>query len=209
MDAERRGEHFVQVGFVMRHGPMFSTLRRWITEDRMGSPLDVRVSVFDEVLDPEGNSAHYQRIMATLGHGAPCIHDDAHTMDHLRYLLDDRVVRMASWGRTTRPEIGWFLPVFPPGEWSIVGPAGIAWFDQGTGHVTLNSEFGAEVVTLSADDDWFTSCFRYQLKTFIAAIQSRIPPRPGSADGMASLALSKEFELGMERPFVAREVAYP
>lgn len=227
--AERADDRFLQVGFVLRHGPLFGALRRWIAEGRLGSPLELRIGVYDEAWDPEGNPEHYHRIMATLAHGAPCIHDGAHTMDHLHYLLGERAIRLVSWGRATRSEfprpnlnqaviefagghrarveIGWFLPELPPPEWTIIGPAGIAMFHQAERRVSLRSESGEDAVEL--DEDWFVSCFRHQLEVFVAGAQSRVPPRPGTDDGIASLALCRAFEQGMATPFVAHEVRYP
>lgn len=228
----RQVEHetgcLVQVGFVMRHGPIFGALRRWIAEGRLGTPLDFRISVFDEAWDPVGSPEHHQRIMATLEHGAPCIHDGAHTMDHLRYLLDgDAAVRLTAWGRKTRSEfprpnlngavidfasghrarveIGWFLPEFPPSEWTIIGPDGMAWFDPVTHQAHLACATGHETVIIS--EEWFVSCFRHQLAAFVEAMRTRQSPRPGTVDGIASLALTQLFERGMETPLEPLEIA--
>jgi len=226
--AESATDRFVQVGFVLRHGPMFGTLRHWIAGQRLGAPLEFRIGVYDETWDPTGHPEHYGRIMATLEHGAPCIHDGAHTMDHLHYLLGERAVRIASWGRTTRPEfprpnlnqaviefaggsrarveIGWFLPAFPASEWTIIGPRGIASFDQAARRVTFQAESGDETVAL--EGDWFVDCFRHQLDAFVQGVRTRVPPQPGTADGIASLALCQAFEQGMTTPFIAHEVYY-
>ena len=218
---------FVQVGFVLRHGPLFGALQRWIEEDRLGSPLDFRISVFDETWNPEKDPDHVARIMATLEHGAPCIHDGAHTMDHLHFLTGSHATRLVSWGRKTRPEfprpnlnlaviefagghrarveIGWFLPDFPDQEWNIIGPKGIATFCQQERRSTLLSDSGDEVVSI--DEDWFVSCFHYQLEAFVEGVRTRIPPLPGTAEGIASLALSQQFERGMDQPFAPIEVS--
>ncbi len=226
--AERESGQLVQVGFVMRHGPIFGTLRTWIAEGRLGTPLDFRISVFDETWDPERNPEHYERIMATLDHGAPVIHDGAHTMDHLRFLLDgDLPVRASAWGRKTRPEfprpnlngaviefsgghrarveIGWFLPRFPPSEWTIIGPDGMAWFDLATQQAHLDCASGIE--TVLSPGDWFVSCFEHQLAAFVNAVRTRQSPRPGTADGIASLALTQLLERGMETPLRSLEIA--
>jgi predicted dehydrogenase len=226
--AERASDRFVQIGFALRHGPLFDTLRRWIADDRLGSPLDVRISVFDEVWNPAGDPEHYHRIMATLAHGAPCIHDGAHTMDHLHFLLGDMAARVTAWGRTTRPEfprpnlnlaviefasghrarveIGWFLPQFPTGEWTIIGPRGFASFRQQERLVELRSETGNEIVRI--EEDWITSCFRYQLEAFVTGVITREPPLPGVADGIASLILCQHFEAGMFHASQPRKVSY-
>jgi predicted dehydrogenase len=227
--AAEASEAFLQIGFVLRHGPLFGTLRRWIAEDRLGSPLDFRVSIFDERHDPEGDPEHYGRIMATLEHGAPCIHDGAHTMDHLHFLLGERATMISAWGRATRPEfprpnlngavldfatghrarveIGWFLPSFPPSEWTIVGPKGLATFDAETATVALRAEGGDETVALG--EAWIPACFREQLATFVKAVRSRSAPEPGPDAAIASLALCQRFETAMATPLQPREVMYP
>lgn len=226
--AERRSDRFVQVGFVLRHGPMFGTLRRWIADGRLGAPLSLRVSVFDEIYDPVGNPQHYARIMVTLAHGAPCVHDGAHTMDHLHYLLGARATRIAGWSRKThqgfprpnyngaviafdggheaRVEIGWFLPSFPRGEWSIIGPEGIAAFHQTDGEVVLETTMGIERVALG--EEWIPSCFRHQLETFVRAVRTRVPPDPGSLAGYESLALCLAFERALDPALTVQEVTY-
>ena len=222
-------DRFVQVGFVMRHGPIFGTLRQWVADGRLGSPLEFRISIFDEIWDPVGNPEHYQRIMATLDHGAPCIHDGAHTMDHLHFLTGDRVTSLVAWGRTTRPEfprpnlngaviefaaghrarveIGWFLPEFPAPEWSIVGPRGMAWFDLATRCVHLRAESGND--DLCIEEDWFEQCFRVQLATFVDAVRQRVPSHPDIDDAIASLVLAQAFERGMADPLAIEQVRYP
>ena len=227
--AEAASDRFVQIGFVMRHGTMFGTLRKWIAEDRLGSPLSLRVGIFDEIHDPLGNPEHYHRIMTTLEHGAPCVHDGAHTMDHLHYLLGEHATQIASWGQTTRTEfpapnynvaqidfasghrarveIGWFMPGFPRGEWDIIGPRGVASFLQDEGRVVMTTDQGVETVSLEGED-WFVSCFRHQLASFVDGIRSRNPTGPRSADGYASLCLCQEFEAGMAVPFALRDVSY-
>jgi myo-inositol 2-dehydrogenase/D-chiro-inositol 1-dehydrogenase len=224
---EQGTDRFVQVGFVLRHGPLFGALQRWIAEDRLGTPLDFRISVFDETWNPDDDPEHVERIMATLEHGAPCIHDGAHTMDHLHFLTGTHATRLVSWGRKTKPEfprpnlnlaviefagdhrarveIGWLLPNFPGQEWNIIGPKGMATFCQRERRSTLLSDSQNEVVSI--DEDWFVSCFQYQLKAFVDGVRTRIAPHPGSAEGIASLALSQQFELGMDQPFAPIEVS--
>jgi predicted dehydrogenase len=227
--AERRSDQFVQVGFVMRHGPVFGAMQRWIATGRLGSPLDFRVGIFDETWDPVGNPEHYQRILATLNHGAPCIHDGAHTMDHLHFLTGKQATSLVSWGRTTRSEfprpnlnlavidfagghrarveIGWFLPQFPPIEWSVVGPLGMAWCDLPQGCAHLRTADGDEDVRV--DEDWFENCFRHQLDVFLTGVRTRVSPQPGTQAGIDSLVLTHAFEQGMAGPAFPRTVEYP
>jgi len=226
--AESQSGRFVQVGFVLRHGLLFGTLRRWIAEDRLGAPLSLRIGVFDEVHDPIGDPEHYARIMATLRYGAPCIHDGAHTMDHLHYLLGARATQLIGWSQKTRAEfprpnyngaviafagghqarveIGWFLPTFPPSEWTIIGPKGTASFHQAGAAVVLETDDGVERFALG--EAWIPVCFRDQLNVFADAVRSRVPPDPGSRAGLESLALCLRFEQSMGQPLQPLEVVY-
>ena len=228
--AEHDGDRFVQIGFVMRHGPMFGTLRRWIDEGALGSPLVVRIGIFDEVYDPEHQPEHLRRMLATLDHGAPCVHEGAHTMDHLHYLLGAHAAQIASWGTTTRPEfaapnynaahitfpgghvarveIGWLYPAFPTFEWTILGPNGVASFDLGERRVTLKTATREERVCLEDGEDCFESCFRIQLEAFVEGIRTRRPTGPSARDGYDSLVLCEAFADGLERDYALREVVY-
>jgi predicted dehydrogenase len=228
--AEARTDRFVQIGFVMRHGPMFGTLRQWIQEGALGSPLVLRIGIFDEVHDPVRQPEHYQRMLATLHHGAPCVHEGAHTMDHLHYLLGERAERIASWGATTRPEfpasnynaahiffpgghvarveIGWLYPVLPAFEWTILGPLGVASFDLDHRRVSLRTAPRDESVGLADGEDWFESCFRIQLEAFVEGIRTRKPSGPSAQDGYASLMLCRAFAEGLAGDYALREVSY-
>jgi predicted dehydrogenase len=144
-------------------------------------------------------------------------------------VLGDRATRIASWGQTTHPEfpapnynsaliefagghrarveIGWFMSAFPHGEWNIIGPKGVATFLQGEGRVELTTDTGTESVSLDGED-WFVSCFRHQLASFVEGIRTRKPTGPLARDGYASLCLCQEFEAGMSLPYALRDVSY-
>jgi predicted dehydrogenase len=209
---------------------MFGTLRQWIQEGALGSPLVFRIGIFDEVYDPVRQPEHYQRMLATLDHGAPCVHEGAHTMDHLHFLLGERAERIASWGITTRPEfpapnynaahiffpgghvarveIGWLYPVLPAFEWTILGPLGVASFDLANRRVTLRTGSREDSVGLDDGEDWFESCFRIQLETFVKGIRTRKPPGPSAQDGYASLMACLAFAKGLDHSYAMREVTY-
>lgn len=216
-EAEQETGRLVQIGFTYRHGPLMDTLRGWIASGRLGRPLLLRMGVFDETWDPDGNPEHYERIMRTLRHGPPCVHDGAHSADHLHFLTGSEAVRVLAWGLTSRPEfpapnynvaliefangdratleIGWFYPHLPGGEFEVIGPLGSASFDRTAREVVLR--VGSITERVQLDDDWFASCFSIQLDKFIAAIHSRSTPVPGTAEGMASLRLCKMIEAAM------------
>jgi myo-inositol 2-dehydrogenase/D-chiro-inositol 1-dehydrogenase len=217
-EAERQSGRLLQVGFTYRHGPLMDALRGWIESGRLGRPLQIRSSTFDEIWDPEGDLEHYERILNTLRHGPPCIHDGAHAADHLAFLTGSSPVRITARGLTSRPEfpapnynsaliefangdqakleIGWFYPSFPPGEFQILGPKGMAYLDRAKGEAVLNSDRLTERVQLS--ENRVSSCFRVQLQKFLASIELRQTPVPGSREGISSLRLTLAFAKAME-----------
>ncbi|WP_127588275.1 Gfo/Idh/MocA family protein [Paenibacillus koleovorans] len=214
---ERETGKRVQVGFTYRHGPLLETLRAWIRDGRLGSPLVFRLGIFDEVWDPTGNPEHYERIFRTMGHGSPSVHDGAHVADFLNFLAESKVASVDSFGLQTRPEfpssnydisiirfengdvakveIGWFLPHFPKGEFEVVGPLGLAVFDRLEQYVSLRT--GTVTETVRLDEDWALSCFRIQLTKFIASIRDDAPCVPGTEEGIQSLSLTKTIERGI------------
>lgn len=207
----------VQVGFTYRHNPLLKALRRWIGDGRLGAPLVYRIGVFDEIWDPDGEPEHYARIRATMERGSPSLHDGAHIADFLNYLTGSTFSGVESFGQKSREEfpstnydvsvihfangdmarveIGWFYPKFPAGEFEIIGPDGIAIFDRAKQYVELRVGSTTERVTL--EEDWTASCFREQLRQFLASIVRDEPCVPGTAEGMASLRLTKEIESKM------------
>jgi myo-inositol 2-dehydrogenase/D-chiro-inositol 1-dehydrogenase len=215
---ERKSGRLLQVGFTYRHGPLMDTLKSWIDEGRIGHPLQIRISVFDEVWDPEGNAEHYRRILETLQHGPPCLHDGAHAADHLAFLTGSSPIRTVASGRTTRPEfpapnynaalidfangdlakleIGWFYPHFPTAEFEIVGPGGAAYLHRSKNEAVLKSGNVIERVQLS--EDRIRSCFRIQLDKFLNYIATRNTPVPGSREGIASLRLTSAIAEAIE-----------
>lgn len=215
---ERETGKRVQVGFTYRHGPLLETLKSWIREGRLGSPLVYRIGIFDETWDPARNPEHYERIYRTMRHGCPSIHDGAHVADFLNFLTESPVASVESFGLKTRPEfpssnydmaiirfengdaakveIGWFLPHFPKGEFEVVGPLGIAVFDRFEQIVSLRTRAVTETVRL--DEEWAPSCFRIQLTKFIAGIRQNAPFVPGTEEGIRSLSLTKAIEQGIQ-----------
>jgi predicted dehydrogenase len=209
-EVELQTGRLLQVGFTYRHGPLMDALQGWIASGRLGRPLQIRMSVFDEVWDPEGNPEHYQRILNTLRHGPPCIHDGAHMADHLAFLTGSMPVRVTAQGITTRSEfpapnynaaliefangdhakleVGWFYPHFPTGEFEILGPGGIAYLDKANREAVLR--FGKLTERVQLSEDRVRSCFRTQLTKFLDCVENRRTPVPGSREGIASLRLT-------------------
>ncbi|MCD9026247.1 Gfo/Idh/MocA family protein [Cohnella silvisoli] len=209
----------VQIGFTYRHDPLLEKLRDWIRADRLGSPLVFRLGIYDEIWDPIGNPEHYDRIHKTMEHGIPSIHDGAHIADFLNMLTDSPVSHVEAFGLQSRPEfptsnydtsvirfangdmakleISWFYPVFPQGEFEVLGPKGLAVFDRFKRYVELRTRETTEREV--HEEDWWESCFRIQLDRFVAGIRSEHPFVPGTSEGIYSLSLTKAIEISMER----------
>ncbi len=217
-EAERVSGKLLQVGFTYRHGPLMDALQRWIAEGRLGRPLQIRISVYDEVWDPTGNPELYDRIFHTLRHGPPCIHDGAHSADHLAFLTGSTPVKVTAQGLKTRPEfpapnyntaiiefangdqakleVAWFLPHFPPGEFQIMGPSGTAYMDRVNNEAVLVQGKVTERVQLG--ENRVRSCFRTQLEKFVTSVRAGTTPVPGSREGIASLKLTQAIAHAME-----------
>jgi predicted dehydrogenase len=215
---EAESGRLLQVGFTYRHGPLMDALHNWIAAGRLGSPLLFRLSVFDEVWDPEGNPEHYSRIFDTLKHGAPCIHDGAHMADHLAFLTGSVPVEVRAMGLKSRDEfpaanyncawisfangdrakveIGWFYPHFPGDEFQIVGPRGFAYLDKKQNEAVLME--GSRVERVQLNEDRIRNGFKVQLAKFLACIRTRSVPVPGSREGIASLRLTQAIARAME-----------
>lgn len=218
-EAERETGRKVQVGFTYRHDPLLEALKGWIKEGRLGAPLVFRLGIYDEVWDPEGDPEHYRRIFTTMEHGIPSVHDGAHIADFLNFLTDSPVEEVQSFGFKSRPEfpasnydtsvirfqngdmakveIGWFYPVFPKGEFEVLGPNGIAVFDRHERYVELTTSEGKERV--HHQGDWWETCFRIQLDQFLDSIREGRPFVPGTAEGIYSLGLTKSIEASVQR----------
>jgi predicted dehydrogenase len=218
IEVEKATGHLVQVGFTYRHGPLMDALRRWIVEGCLGSPLLVRLGVFDETWAPETDPEHYAKLTAVLEHGPPCIHDGAHSADHLHFLTASQATRVTAHGLKSRPEfpdtnyncaiiefkngdvakleIGWFYPHFPRGEFEILGPKGIACFDREKRESVLQT--GGTYERVQLDEDWVRSCFSVQSEKFVRCLEERRTPIPGTSEAIASLRLTKAFEQAMK-----------
>lgn len=217
--AEAQSSAYVQLGFTYRHDPLLKQLRTWIEEGRLGGPLMYRLGIYDEILDPVGNPEHYQRIITTMEHGCPSVHDGAHNADFLHLLTssqvesveafgfksgsefpcsnyDTSVIRFAN-GDMAKLEIGWFYPILPYGEFEVLGPRGYASYDRLKRHVLLKTPQGE--IRVSDKENWWTLCFRIQLERFVDSVRTRQPCMPGCAEGIYSLSLCKRIENSIRR----------
>jgi predicted dehydrogenase len=198
----------VQVGFVNRFSPVIARVREWIQSGRLGQPLLFLLSSFDERYDP-GDPTHLNRIMHFLAHGPAFVHEAAHQTDYVFHLGGGRPVDVTALGTVSRPEfpadnytaalvrydngnvarmeVGWMFPTMPPGDFRILGPVGAVQINRAQGWATLTTADGEERIDL--DRPWVEASFDGQLAAFAEAVRSGRPHGPGTADGLASLAL--------------------
>lgn len=201
----------VQVGFVNRFSPVIARVREWVRGGLLGEPLLFLLSSFDERYDPHDPN-HLNRIMHFLGHGPAFVHEAAHQTDYVFHLGGGRAVEVTAMGTASRPEfpadnytaalvrydngniarleVGWMFPSMPPGDFRILGPGGAVRVNRAEGWATLTTPEGEQRIDL--DRPWVEASFDGQLAAFADAVRSGRPHGPGTADGLASLALCQE-----------------
>ena len=219
-EAEKRTGYKVMVGFTYRNDPLLQQARTWIAEGRLGGPILYRMGIYDETWDPVGNPEHYQRIDETMAHGCPSMHDGAHSADFLNLLAGaSPVENVRAFGFKSRPEfkssnydisvidfangdrakleVAWFYPVFPYGEFEMVGPGGLIVYDRYKRFVRLETRERTEEVR--DELNWWEGCFDIQLDSFLDSIEQDHPCVPGTAEGIYSLELTKMIEAAMAK----------
>lgn len=203
----------LQVGLTYRHDPALAELRGWLADGRLGTPLLVRAHIYDERRDP-ADPEHLARIVATLEHGSPVMHEGSHVFDWLAFLLGGGPVGIDdAWALRTDPgypspnltgarlrypgaalamvEFGWLTDALPRCEISVLGPRGHAVLDGFSFRLELSTVAGREVVDFP--DDRTTRCFDRQVRRFVELVTGRrVIPEPDLADGLAALALCEQ-----------------
>lgn len=218
-EAEKRTGRKVMVGFTYRNDPLLQQVRDWIAAGRLGAPLVYRLGIYDEVWNPQGNPEHYARIDETMAHGCPSVHDGAHNADFLNLLTGASPIEAVhAFGFQSRPEfrssnydisvldfangdrakleIAWFYPVFPYGEFEVVGPLGLVEYDRFQRFARLKTKDRTEEVRDQLN--WWEGCFDIQLEKFLDSIEFDRPCVPGTAEGIYSLQLTKNIEAAMK-----------
>ena len=204
----------LQIGLTYRHDPALEQLREWLTDGVLGHPLLVRAHIYDERRDP-GDPEHERRLRDTLRHGTPVVHEGAHVLDWLSYLLGGPPAAVAdAWalrtddefaapnltgarlsysdGTVALVEFGWLTEALPRCEISVLGPNGHVLLDGFTFTLALTTRDGKKVVDLPGDRT--TRSFERQLTRFVDLVTGRGGrPAPGLADGLAALALSERI----------------
>ncbi|MET9318191.1 Gfo/Idh/MocA family oxidoreductase [Kribbella sp. NPDC003505] len=196
----------IQVGLAYRHDPAMVELRRLIEEGRLGSPLLVRAHIYDELA--VGNVVHDELIRATLQRGTPVIHEGAHVLDWLRYLLGvpgqlldawslrtssalpaDNVVgaRLRYGPHTVLLEFGWYTAALPTTQLTVTGELGTATLDGFTFDLTVVTSAGS--MSTRYQPDRTTRCFDLQVARF-AALLNGATADPDLDGGLRALRLA-------------------
>lgn len=202
----------LQIGLAYRHHPAIDRLRELIAADTLGRPLLIRNTISDEPADPDGDPVGHARRLRALERAAPIVLDGVHACDRLHLLLGESPVHVSGWslrtdasypaanvngavlayadGTVARLEVIWLLPVLPPPALTVAGPHGLAIVDPPT--FSLRVELaGGSVEELPAPGPKLETCFRLQLRRFLAHCRDGTPPVPGLAEALASLELAE------------------
>lgn len=202
----------LQVGLTYRHHPALAQLRDWLRADQLGSPVLVRAHIYDELRQPS-DVDYAARIIGTLRHGPPVMHEGSHVFDWLSFLFDGQRPELAdAWQLRTEPglttanlngarltypngtvavlEFGWWTDRQPRCEVSVLGRSGYAVLDGTDFRLTLHCAEGDHV--LEYPGPRMPRSFDAQLACFVDLMTGRTPhAMPGLAEGLASLEWSE------------------
>jgi predicted dehydrogenase len=212
LDLDTQDARRLQVGLTYRHDPALALLRSWLAAERLGSPLLVRAHIYDEA---RSSSEHDERIVETLQHGSPAVHEGAHLFDWLRFLIGDPLAVDDAWGlhtvadlpapnltgarlsypdgATVLVEFGWLTDRLPRCELSFLGPRGLAVLDGFTFGLRLETADGSETPQFQGDRT--TRSFDRQLDRFVAlALGAVEAPSPNLEDALAALDIGERID---------------
>lgn len=212
LDLDKRATSRLQVGLTYRHDPALALLRSWLAAGRLGSPLLVRAHIYDEA---RSSASHDARIVETLRHGSPAVHEGAHLFDWLRFLLGDPLAVDDAWrlhtvadlpapnltgarlsypgGTTALVEFGWLTDRLPRCELSFLGPRGHALLDGFTFALRLETADGEEAPEFQGDRT--TRSFDRQLDRFVAlALGEVAAPEPNLDAALAALRIGEQID---------------
>jgi len=145
-----------QIGFVLRYGDWVDRIRKEIPA--LGQPLQMRVEVCDERLNPL-DPAHSARIQSFIKNSSAMAHEGSHVVDYVGLWNDFPWIAISAATQQTSPiflgpniwnakidfgnhstlaiKIAWLLPDLPDSTVTIVGPEGRLDFNcvTGAGHI--------------------------------------------------------------------------
>jgi predicted dehydrogenase len=216
--ASELSDRVVQVGYKNRFHPLMRRLQGLVRDGAFGTPLLIRMSVFDELWQPR-DDLHTSRIRGFLDAGPAFVHNGVHLTDFMSWTLGSPTwvvgaghrireeARTGSYhaaiyrfpdGSIGRLEVGWWYPEVFESELQVYGPLGVADLSRLRGRLTLALGTGtAEIV--EEREDWQTVCFRGQWASFRAAVLERRPAEPSVVDACEALGLALAVAASDER----------
>ena len=215
--AERTGRKLM-IGMTYHHDPILHKMREWVKDGRLGSPLLFRVSIYDELWDPEENPEHYSRIFETIAHGSPSVHEGSHIFDWLHVINGAEVKSLTSYGFKSRPEfpdsnyditildyengdrakveIAWFFPKFPDYDFEAVGPNGIARMNSQKRIAQLVTD--QETETFEDPKGWWEHCFDLQTERFVTLCEHGGACEPDMDDAIYTMRVTNAVRDSMK-----------
>ena len=210
----------LMVGMCHHNDVILEKLRSWVSSDRIGHPLLLRVSIYDEKWDPEENPEHYERLFNTLKYGSPSIHEGPHIFDWLHVLTGQEIKSLTSYGYKSREEfpaqnyditmlqyengdvgkveIGWFLKQFPGYTFEAVGPYGIASMNSYERSAKLTLDGVTEEFFETSGRDWLTHDFDRQTERFIRTVEDNLEVDPDIDDAIYTMRVTDAIRESMK-----------
>jgi predicted dehydrogenase len=207
--ASERSDRVVQVGYKNRFHPLMRRLHDDVRDGVFGTPLLIRMSVFDEIWRRQ-DELHTKRIAGFLDEGPAFVHNGVHLTDYMAWTLGSptwvvgtghRIREEARTGSyhaaiyrfadasIGRLEVGWWYPQVFESELQVYGPLAVADLSRPRGRLTIDRGEGAPEV-VKETEDWQTVCFRGQWASFRSAVIERRAPEPGVEAACEALGLT-------------------
>lgn len=216
--AERTGQKLM-IGMTHHHDPILHKMKEWVQGGKIGFPVMYRVAVYDECWNPEGNPEHYHRIMETMEHGSPSIHEGSHIFDWLHVVSGAEIKSITSWGFKSRSEfpdsnyditildyengdrakieIGWFLTHFPEYDFEAVGPLGIAAMNSHERYARLKTREATEEYV--DGKEWWERDFGLQTSRFVDLVEKGGHCEPNIADAIYTMRATDGVRQSMKQ----------
>lgn len=225
--AETSGRKF-QVGFIFRFNSGIRTLKRWIAEGAIGSPMVIRLGAFNEpwmVTDPE----HNRRVLGVLRTSSPLVVGGAHWADLALDFAPAPPLRVGGVSARTRGalpednhwigviefadgsigklEMGWLHPIaeieerhgpYPQVKYPEIEIFGPRGIAWHDLRTGQSQLVRSEGVTRISSPPYELN-FDAQLEAFLAAIREDRPPVPDARDGYRSLCLTLALQEAIRR----------
>ena len=210
----------LMVGMCHHNDVILERMHKWLSEGRIGSPVMLRVSIYDEKWDPEENPEHYERIFNTLKYGSPSIHEGPHIFDWLHVLTGQEIKTLTAYGYRARPEfpdsnyditmleyengdvgkveIGWFLKKFPGYTFEAVGSKGIISMNSYDRSAKMVLDNETEEYFETSGRDWLTHDFDRQTERFINTVLNDLETDPDIDDAIYTMRVTDAIRESMK-----------